>query len=72
MKPGESVALVGRSGCGKSTLARAILALDRPTSGKVELDGVDIANMTDDGIDAAPAQDAGGVSGSLRLVRPAP
>lgn len=47
LKQGESVALVGRSGCGKSTLARAILALDPPTSGKVELDGVDIANMTD-------------------------
>jgi len=47
LKPGESVALVGRSGCGKSTLARAILALDPPTSGRVELDSVDIAKMND-------------------------
>ncbi|QDZ02903.1 ABC transporter ATP-binding protein [Nitratireductor mangrovi] len=35
MKPGQSVALVGRSGCGKSTLARMILALDRPTAGEI-------------------------------------
>ena len=35
LKPGQSVALVGRSGCGKSTLARMILALDSPTSGEI-------------------------------------
>ena len=39
MKPGQSVALVGRSGCGKSTLARMILALDRPTSGEIRFLG---------------------------------
>jgi len=35
IEPAQSVALVGRSGCGKSTLARMILALDRPTTGKI-------------------------------------
>ncbi|APH72589.1 ABC transporter ATP-binding protein [Aquibium oceanicum] len=39
MKPGQSVALVGRSGCGKSTLARMILALDRPTAGEIRFLG---------------------------------
>ncbi|MGB3501473.1 MAG: dipeptide ABC transporter ATP-binding protein [Mesorhizobium sp.] len=39
MKPGQSVALVGRSGCGKSTLARMILALDRPTAGEIRFMG---------------------------------
>ncbi len=39
MKPGQSVALVGRSGCGKSTLARIILALDRPTAGEIRFLG---------------------------------
>jgi peptide/nickel transport system ATP-binding protein len=39
---GEMVALVGRSGCGKSTLARMILALHRPTSGRIELAGIDV------------------------------
>jgi len=39
MKPGQSVALVGRSGCGKSTLARMVLALDKPTSGSIAFQG---------------------------------
>jgi peptide/nickel transport system ATP-binding protein len=39
LRPGQSVALVGRSDCGKSTLARMILALDTPTSGSIRLAG---------------------------------
>ncbi|MEL6922061.1 MAG: ATP-binding cassette domain-containing protein, partial [Pseudomonadota bacterium] len=39
----RSVGLVGRSGCGKSTLARMILALDKPTSGRIDLHGIDTA-----------------------------
>jgi peptide/nickel transport system ATP-binding protein len=39
LKPGQSMALVGRSGCGKSTLARMILALDKPTSGDIRFLG---------------------------------
>jgi peptide/nickel transport system ATP-binding protein len=42
MKPGQSVALVGRSGCGKSTLARMILALDRPTGGDIRFLGTSL------------------------------
>ncbi|PZO77804.1 MAG: microcin ABC transporter ATP-binding protein [Mesorhizobium amorphae] len=37
--PGQSVALVGRSGCGKSTLARAVLGLEKATSGTILFDG---------------------------------
>ncbi|MDH4988992.1 dipeptide ABC transporter ATP-binding protein [Aminobacter anthyllidis] len=44
MKPGASVALVGRSGCGKSTLARMILALDTPTSGAIRFRGIDVTS----------------------------
>ena len=39
---GESFGLVGESGCGKSTLARAILALERPTEGRVLVEGQDL------------------------------
>ena len=45
--PGETLGLVGESGSGKSTLARAILQLDRPTSGKVALDGRTVTGLSD-------------------------
>ena len=40
---GERIALVGPSGCGKSTLLGLLGALDRPTSGRVEIEGEDIS-----------------------------
>lgn len=43
--PGETLGLVGESGCGKSTLGRCIARLYRPTSGTVEFEGTDIANL---------------------------
>jgi sulfonate transport system ATP-binding protein len=39
IEPGEVVALLGSSGSGKSTLLRLIAGLDRPTEGRIEIDG---------------------------------
>ena len=44
---GEVVSVVGLSGIGKSTLLNMLEALDRPTSGKVFLDGIDIFSLND-------------------------
>jgi peptide/nickel transport system ATP-binding protein len=44
IKRGETFSLVGESGCGKSTVARVVVGLYGPTRGKVEFDGVNIAD----------------------------
>ena len=44
---GEFLSVMGPSGCGKSTLLNIMGLLDLPTSGTVEIDGVDTSNMDD-------------------------
>jgi len=45
---GASLAIVGPSGCGKSTLLNIIGTLDRPTRGRVLLDGQDLSHLADE------------------------
>ena len=52
IKKGEFVLIVGSSGSGKSTLLNMIGLLDKPTQGKVLIDGFDTSNLTDNEISA--------------------
>lgn len=50
VEKGEFVAIIGASGSGKSTLLHLIGGVDRPTSGKVYIDGKDIYTLNDDNL----------------------
>jgi peptide/nickel transport system ATP-binding protein len=47
VRPGESVGLVGESGSGKTTLGRILVGLEVPTSGAVEIGGIDASSFSD-------------------------
>jgi ABC-type bacteriocin/lantibiotic exporter with double-glycine peptidase domain len=61
IQPGQHIGIVGRSGSGKSTLAHLLLGLYRPTSGRIEYDGQDLASF-----------DAGSVRRQLGIVTQRP
>jgi putative ABC transport system ATP-binding protein len=66
--PGESVAIVGASGAGKSTLLALLAGLDLPSSGRVLLEGQDLAKLDEDGRARLRAQRVGFVFQSFHLI----
>lgn len=48
LRAGEYLAIMGESGVGKSTLLNLLAGLDRPDSGRVVLEGVDLSELDDD------------------------
>lgn len=47
VKPGEFISVVGASGAGKTTLIKMLIKEEKPTSGQVILDGMDLADVPD-------------------------
>ena len=67
VESGEFVAVVGASGSGKSTLLNIIGTLDRPTSGRVSIAGVDTRNLDDAALSALRARRLGFVFQQFHL-----
>ena len=65
---GELVSIQGPTGGGKSTLMQMLGALDRPTSGSVVFDGVDLASASDSTLAAIRAEKIGFAFQSYNLV----
>ncbi|MEU5950788.1 thiol reductant ABC exporter subunit CydD [Streptomyces sp. NPDC047525] len=77
LRPGEHVALVGPSGAGKSTLLALLLGFTAPASGRVTVDGTDLADLAPDPwrtqvawVPQRPHLFATSVADNIRLARP--
>ncbi len=68
LEAGESVAIVGASGSGKSTLLSIVAGLDTPSSGRVEIDGIDFFALDEDGRAVLRGKQMGFVFQSFQLL----
>jgi putative ABC transport system ATP-binding protein len=65
---GEWVAITGPSGSGKSTLVNLIGCLDRPTRGRLSIDGIDVASMSATDLDRFRADKIGFIFQQFHLI----
>ena len=68
VQPGETVAIVGPSGSGKTTLLGLLAGLDRPSAGRVLLDGTDLGALTEDARARLRREKIGFVFQSFQLI----
>jgi putative ABC transport system ATP-binding protein len=65
---GEQMVLVGKSGCGKTTLLHTIAGITRADSGEIKIDNIDIANLSEAGVDKVRAAKIGYVFQTFNLL----
>ena len=70
LERGGFLAIVGPSGSGKTTLLGLLAGLDRPSSGRVVLDGADLGSMSEDERARIRAEKVGFVFQSVHLIPP--
>ncbi len=68
IQPGELVAVMGPSGSGKSSLLNLAGGLDRPTTGRVLVEGVDVGTLSSDGLAALRRRSVGFVFQDFNLI----
>jgi len=64
----EQMVLVGKSGCGKTTLLHTIAGITRADAGEIRIDGIDIANLSEAGVDKVRAAKIGYVFQTFNLL----
>lgn len=68
VQSGEQVVLVGRSGCGKTTLLHVIAGITRANRGEILIDGIDLARLSESGVDRIRADKIGYVFQTFNLL----
>jgi len=71
VEEGTFTAIMGPSGCGKSTLLNILGCLDRPTSGSVEIDGVEVGRMSKSELAAIRSRKIGFIFQTFHLLHQA-
>lgn len=68
IKPHKFTAIVGKSGSGKSTLLHCMAGLDKPTSGKVFIEDIDLYSLNDDKLSKIRSEEFGFIFQSYNLI----
>jgi ABC-type lipoprotein export system ATPase subunit len=68
LESGEQAVIVGRSGCGKTTLLHVIAGISRADTGEIRLDGINLATLSEAGVDKVRADKIGYVFQTFNLL----